>query len=278
MLKKISIVGVLVSLFAVAALFAAEDAKLETVVASVDGEAVTKDDLYLSMIQSYPNQANETLNRLVNNILIKNDAAKKKISVSDKEIQDKVKELGLNGELAPAVRSAIISSLLLEKILTKEKNLSVNDEEVKTFYDQNKDKLGEPEQIRLRQIFMKSENQINDILVALKAGADFSKMAQAKSEDEQSRQKGGDIGYFSKGMLLPEIEKVVFSLKAGETSPVITTSAGYILLKVEERKEAKQPKFDSATRQNLKKLILGNKIQKETQPYLDDLRKKAVIK
>jgi len=138
--------------------------------------------------------------------------------------------------------------------------------------------LSEPEQVHLRQIFVLDEREANDILLALNAGADFPKMAGVKSQDTASKEKGGDLGFFAKGMLVPEIEKVVFEMKAGEISPVIRTSAGFHMVRVEEKKPVKEAKFDSDMKKRLKKLIFNGKTQQELPGWLDGLRKKAEIK
>lgn len=252
--------------------------EVETVLATVDGKAVTKDDLYLAFLQSYPRQANETLNRLVNEILIENEAKSKKKAVADKEIKARAEELGITGELSKTVNSMIKTSILAEKLIISEKKIKVTMDEVKKFYDENKDKLGQPEQVHLKQIVLASEADANDLTLALNAGADFAQMAKAKSQDTASRERGGDLGFFAKGMLVPEIEKVVFEMKKGEISPIITTDAGFHILKVEERKEEKKAKYDKEMKDRLKKLILNNKIQQELAGWLEALRAKADIK
>lgn len=248
------------------------------IIVTVDGQPVTKDDLYQAMIQLYPQQANETLNRLVNEILIANEAKKRKVDVSAIEIKTRASELGITDELSAVHRRMIETLLLAEKLIIAEKKIKVTDDEIKKFFEENKAQLGEPEQVRLRQIFVLSEAEANDVLLALQAGADFSKMATLKSQDIASREKGGDLGFFARGMLVPEIEKVVFDMKLGEVSSPIKTDRGFHIIKVEEKKPSKEAKLDANMKKRLGRLILNNKIQQELPGWIDGLRRKAIIR
>lgn len=248
------------------------------VIATIDGEPITKDDLYIAMVELYPQQVQDALNRLVNIIIISKEATRRKVSVSDTEIKSRAEELGISGELSKTINEVIRTSLLLEKMISTEKKLKVTEDEIKKFFDENKDKLGEPEQIHLRQIFLLSETEANDILLALNAGADFAKMAKAKSQDTASRDQGGDLGFFTRGMLVPEIEKVVFEMKPKEISQVIKTSAGFHIIKLEEKKVAKIAKLDSEMKKRIEKLIFNNKIQQVLPEWLANLRKNAEIR
>lgn len=248
------------------------------VIVTVDDVDITKDDLYTAIVQSYSQQAQETLNRLVNEILVSKEATKRNVKVTDAEIKKKADELGVTGELSQPIKKMIETSILAEKMIVKEKKVEVNKAEIKKFFDENKTQLGEQEQIHIRQIFILSETEANDILIAINSGADFAKMVAAKSQDTVSRDKGGDLGFFARGMLSPEIEKVVFNMKAGEVSPVIKTTAGFHIIRAEEKKEAKEAKFDTNMEKRLKKLLFNKKIQSLLPEWLNELRKNAVIK
>ncbi|MFH0947537.1 MAG: peptidylprolyl isomerase [Elusimicrobiota bacterium] len=258
----------------------------ENVLVTVDGEQITKDDLYIAMIQSYPQQANETLNRLANEILISKEAERKNVKVSADELKKRAEELGVTGELSLVVKRMIESSILVEKMITSDqvgspaakKKINVTNDEIKKFFEEKKLVLGESEQVHIKQIFVLAESEANEILLALKANADFSKMASVKSQDTASKEKGGDLGFFAKGTLQPDIEKVVFDMQEGETSNVIKTSAGFHIVKVEEKKKAIEAKFDSEMKKRVKKILLNSKIQAELPAWLDGLKTKAGIK
>lgn len=276
------IVGLLVGMMVVVSnglgfVYAEPVQDMNAVIGTIDDQPITKGDLYLAIVQLYPKESQAALNRLVNEIVISKEAEKRKIAVKDPEIKERADDLGITGEMPQMVMRIIKTSILTEKMIIKDKKIKVTSDEVKKLFENNKEKLGQQEQIHLRQIFVLSESEANDILLAIQAGADFAKMAKAKSQDEASREKGGDLGFFSRGMLVPEIENTIFTMKTGETSPVIKTSAGFHILRVEEKKPAKAAKFDKTMKNRLNTVLLNNKIQAELGDWLADLRKKAKI-
>ena len=131
-----------------------------------DGTPITKDELYLAIVQSYPTQTNETLNRLVNQILVENEAKKRKINVDNNETEKKAEELGITGDLAQPIKNMIKTSILIEKMIIKEKNINVSNNDIKKYFNEKKVELGEPEQVHIKQIFTKSESDAKDILLA----------------------------------------------------------------------------------------------------------------
>lgn len=90
-------------------------------------------------------------------------------------------------------------------------------------------------QVKASHILVKTESEANKILEDLKRGASFAKLAQEKSECP-SKKKGGDLGWFGKGKMVPEFEKAAFSLKKGEISDIVKTKFGYHIIKVTDTK------------------------------------------
>jgi foldase protein PrsA len=250
----------------------------ERVLVTVDGQPITQNDLYQAIIESFPQQSQQILNRLINEVLILKEAEKRKIKVSEDEIKKEAEELGIVDSLSPTIKRMIETSILLEKMIADENKIQVSDDEIKSFYEKNKDQLGEPEQVHIRQIFVLSEREANDILIALNAGADFAKMAAIKSQDAASRERGGDLGFFARGMLAEQIEKVAFDMEVGQIGPVIKTAAGFHIIKVEEKKPEKEAKYDKETRKRIKRLLFKGKVQEVLPGWLDNLRKEADIK
>ena len=85
------------------------------------------------------------------------------------------------------------------------------------------------------------KTRAEDIVQQLRDGADFAALAQEYSEDTVSGEKGGDLGYFTKGRMVPEFEEVAFTLGAGEISDLVKTQFGYHIIKVEDVREDEDP-------------------------------------
>lgn len=252
--------------------------EMDTVLVTVQGTPITKNDLYVRTVQQYPGQVQDALDRMVNEIIVFKEAESRKVSVSEAEIAKKADELGITGAMNPAAKDLIKASLLADKMITAELQIKITPDDVKSFFDSNRAVLGEPEQFKLRQIFVLSENEARDIVLSLNAGADFAKLAKAKSLDNTSKDKGGDIGFLSRGMILPEIEKAVFGMKPGEISAPIQSASGWHVIKVEAVTPAKEAKFDAKMKKQLETALLNYRIQQALPAWLENLRKKAVIK
>ena len=136
------------------------------------------------------------------------------------------------------------------------KDAAVSDADLKEYYTQNKQSLGVPEQVRARHILFKVDpaasqdeknkgrNRAQAVLKRVQAGEDFAKLAAAHSDDADSRAKGGDLGYFSLGQMVPEFEGAAFYTNPGEISDIVETKYGYHIIKVEDHIEARERSFD----------------------------------
>jgi len=147
--------------------------------------------------------------------------------------------------------------LLAEEVLQKElSNIKPTEEELKKFYEKNKELYTEPEGLKLKHILIyvpeKADKQTREKALAkakkireeLRKGAKFEELARKYSDDTASREKGGDIGVLRKGMTVPEFEKKVFSLKEGSISEPIESPYGYHIVKVEKRIPPKVKSFE----------------------------------
>ena len=122
------------------------------------------------------------------------------------------------------------------------------------------------EQVRVRHILvagttLESRAQAEKLLDELKAGADFAKLAEASSADKSSAARGGDLGFFQTGRMVPAFEQAAFALeKPGQLSGVVETQFGYHVMKLEERKPAGVRPFEEV-REDLIKEIRANVAQ-----------------
>ena len=83
----------------------------------------------------------------------------------------------------------------------------------------------------------KKESEAQDILARIKQGEDFEALAKEYSDDKASASNGGDLGYFAKGVMVPEFEEAAFKLEKGQVSDVVKSSFGYHIIKVDDKRE-----------------------------------------
>jgi len=107
------------------------------------------------------------------------------------------------------------------------------------------------EQVCVRHILVSSENEARQILRQIKSNEDFTRLAKQYSKDMGTRETGGDLGFYPRGVLSPEIDKVAFSLVVGQISDVIRTNFGYHIIQVTQRDLAREitPEMMIALRQ-----------------------------
>src|SRR3989338_1115726 len=115
----------------------------------------------------------------------------------------------------------------------------VGDPAVAEYYDQHKAEFSQPERWRVSQILVPTEPQAKQVLDRLGRGESFGGVAEELSQDP-SKTKGGDLGYFSRGQLIPEFEEAVFQLKVGQTSGVVKTSLGYHVISLADHQLPQQ--------------------------------------
>jgi peptidyl-prolyl cis-trans isomerase C len=135
---------------------------------------------------------------------------------------------------------------------------TVTDADVKARYEKEVKTLPPVEEVRARHILVKTEDEAKAIIKELGEGKDFAELAKAKSTDP-NKSDGGDLGYFKKGMMVPEFEAVVFTMKKDEVTKVpVKTQFGFHVIKVEDKRVAPPPPFDQVKDQ-VKQVVLRDK-------------------
>ena len=162
-----------------------------------------------------------------------------------------------------------------------------SEEEVEAFYKAHKDEYKAPHQVLCQHILVKSAEgelpevksaafeKIRSIRERIVNGGDFAEEAKEHS-DCPSGKEGGSLGWFGRGMMVPEFDKAAFDMKKGEISDVITTQFGYhIIYKADERGGEEQTLVD--VHDQIKDLLRHNARGKAMDEYVKDLREKATI-
>lgn len=126
------------------------------------------------------------------------------------------------------------------------KNISIAEDDIKKYYEQNINSFKTPEKFKVKYIFFdvqseyekSAKEKAKSLIKKLKEGVDFATLAKENSDDSGSKDKGGDLGFFKKGVMVKEFEDTAFNLKAGEiTSEPVKTQFGFHIIKVEEKKD-----------------------------------------
>ena len=162
------------------------------------------------------------------------------------------------------------------------------EEEAKTFYDENPDQFVQPESISASHILIKFDPEDTDEVKAEKkarlekiradiiAGTVSFEDAATENSDCPSAAKGGALGSFGKGRMVPEFEVAAFSQEIGEVGPIVETQYGYHIIKATDRKEAGTISFDEIKEQ-LIAYLSNQKKQQAAGDYIQSLREGADI-
>ena len=184
------------------------------------------------------------------------------------------KQLNDSGLDLETLKKQIRIEVLKEKLLGDKLKVAQND--VRKFFDDNRQQLAVPEQVRLSHILVASEQEAKDLALSLKVGANFDLLAKEKSQDAATKERGGELGFFSKGMLMPELEQKAFSLPVGGTD-IVKTAMGFHVIKILEKKAAKAAAWDKEMESNIEKNMRQAKFNQEYPSFIQSLRSKANI-
>lgn len=121
---------------------------------------------------------------------------------------------------------------------------SVSEADARKFYDTQVAATPAQEEVKARHILVESEEKAKEIYEKIAHGADFMQMAKQFSKDPGSREDGGDLGYFTRGRMVPQFEEAAFKLQKGEVSQPVKSQFGFHLIKVEDKRQRGAPPFD----------------------------------
>ena len=124
------------------------------------------------------------------------------------------------------------------------KDIKVNDDELFNFYEDEKERFTTEEERQAQHILVESKQQAEQITTQLNSGADFAKLAETHSLDTGSKDAGGDLGFFTLGVMMSEFEDKVFSMKVGEVSSPVKTEFGYHVIKLNNIQTGAVKPFD----------------------------------
>ena len=199
------------------------------------------------------------LDAKINNLLI-SEAARKDGMANDPDVKRAVHEAE--------------DQILRKAWMTKKIRSEMSDAVLKQHYDSFAANFKPEEEVRARHILVETEDMAKAVISDLRNGAKFEELAKTKSKDPSAGQNGGDLGYFTKGEMVPQFADAAFAMKVGETSAEpVKSQFGWHVIKVEDRRLSSVPPFEEA-----KPVIQQQLAEQLAQQTVMDIRNKAKIK
>jgi peptidyl-prolyl cis-trans isomerase C len=198
------------------------------------------------------------------------------------------RQLKAVGTTPQELQAKMVEESTAEAVLERELKITVSDDEVKKFYDDNPSKFEQPEMVRASHILISTRDpntnkdlpddqknakrkKAEDLLKQARAGEDFAKLAKENSDDPGSKDKGGEY-QFARGQMVPEFETAAFSLKTNQVSDIVTTTYGYHIIKLSEKIPAKKMELAKVA-PDVKEYLKQQQMQKNQQQLQDFLEK-----
>lgn len=234
------------------------------VIAVIGGETVTERDVrmmlpdYNTDLKTVPApQLKEIMGEIISQRTLAAEARKLKLDQST--------------QFAARKRALIDSALARMAIENFIKTAAKPDKkDLMAYYEKNK-QLFVDNKVRASHILVKSKKEAEEVLAQIKAGKDFAQLAKEKSIGP-SGLKGGDLGTFGRGQMVPEFDKAVFALAKGAIGGPVKTQFGYHIIKVTEKSDGKAAPFEQVAA-NIRQRIVSEKVN----AYFTKLRKAAKV-
>jgi parvulin-like peptidyl-prolyl isomerase len=239
--------------------------------------------------QEYQAFQQNALQFLVQRVQFDQKAEELGVSVSDKEVDERVKRvltqffggsqkkydesLEKQGITDEQVREELRSTLLSEKIFAKVgDSVQVSDAEILAYYNANPDLYAQKASRDVRHILVTSKTLANDLHRQLTNGADFAALAKKYSTDPGSNKTGGKLT-IQRGQTVPQFEKVAFALEVGELSKPLKTQYGWHVIEAlsAEKEGTKTPL--KSVRKTISDTLLGQKKSDAVTKWLEDLKR-----
>jgi peptidyl-prolyl cis-trans isomerase C len=162
--------------------------------------------------------------------------------------------------------------LLRQEYFEKKLKSTISEDEAKLIYDERVSQIPAEDEVSARHILVDSEKKAKELRAKIVAGADFAQLAKENSSDRGTKDRGGSLGYFTKGQMVPAFDTAVFKMKKGEISEPVKTSFGWHIIKLDDRRPKEPPSFES-----VKNTILNSLAVRKVQEKAAELRKAATL-
>lgn len=252
-----------------ASLLASACSAEDKTIVSTNGYKVTKGELD-AKLEAQP-VAGQVLRQMVEQALVLQYGKDHNITVTDAEIDSKIADikqrlsdtqldmaLKQQGMTQQDLRDILRQQLIIKKAV--DASIHVTDKQLSDYLAQNHAVLDQPAQVQARHILVSSLPTAQMIEAKLKAGGDFAALAKQYSTDPGTKDKGGELGFFTRGAMVKEFSDVAFSMKPGQTSQPVHSPYGWHIIEVEATKPAMV-----ATVANSRQKILDNMLSAQEQ-------------
>jgi len=207
------------------------------------------------------------------------EGIKQQNNLDDAKLEEALQQQGIESVDAYRERFFQVNeeSLLINKLQENiQSQAEVTEEEMKTYYEENKSNFETKEQVKASHILLEEEETAQEVLGMVESGEDFAELAKEYSTGP-SAENGGDLGFISKDQnIAQKFKEAVFALEAGETSQIVQTQYGYHIIKANERREAGVRSFEEVKDQ-IKQQLQNQKGQKIWDEFVRKLRDEAQI-
>ena len=263
--------------------------------------SVAKDLIEKEVVRELVNQQGKKENLKIDSELIEKEMTSLRASYSSEE--DFTKALKARNITLEDIKKSMQIDINARQLLNAQikGKINISDEEVKKYYDNNKTKFVRPEAYHTRHILAAffppealrnqtieelqknkeyfariAEEKIDKIMAELKKGADFEEVAKNQSDDESSRENGGDLDFIYKGVFDASFDEAAGKLKPGEISGKVKTRFGFHVLQLIETKPSETAPFDDM-KPGIQKHLFLEEAKKQVASYVEELRKDAKI-
>lgn len=151
---------------------------------------------------------------------------------------DKTKEFETEVE---KFKKELLTQMVINKVISE---VTVTDDEALKYYEENRSMFSEPENVTAKHILISSEEEANKIKKEIESNNVTFEEAASQYSSCPSKEQGGNLGSFSRGMMVPEFEEAAFASEIGVVTEPVKTQFGYHLIKVEAKNSGKDLDFE----------------------------------
>ncbi len=230
------------------------------------------------------------LDQLIEQRLILQEARRRNTMPAETQVEAQLQEIKRNFpaesdfEQALAQRNLTLvdlkdrlrTNLALRNLMAKVAPVAVADTEIEQYFREHRTEFDKPEQAHVKHILLDDERLAEFVRGRLRRGESFDSLALQYSKDPGSREKGGDLGFVSRGQLVPEFEQVAFALQPKEISTIVKTQFGYHLIQVIERRPP-QPANLAQARDQIRTVLQSSRQEAAFQAWLKAVKAQAKI-